>query len=207
MANKKLLNEAQVRRFMGLAGISSLATNVIQEMGMGKYKRDDEDEDMKKEAMGDDEDKKMKKEMAYRRDDEEDMKKEAMYGEEEEDPADDEGGMDDGEADVDPETIQAAVAGLTDLKALLEPLASAAGIDMDMPAGGDMGGDDMDDMDDMGADDMGGEDKEDMDAELEEVSLELSEDEIVAEVTRRVAKRIIKAKRAQKALNEALGRK
>ena len=66
MKKKKLLSEAQVKRFMGLAGISSLATNVIQEMGMGNYKRDEEDEDVKKEAMHDDEDKKIKKETIVR---------------------------------------------------------------------------------------------------------------------------------------------
>ena len=43
--------------------------------------------------------------------------------------------------------------------------------------------------------------------ELQEVELQLSEEEIVQEVARRVAKRIIKAKRAQKELNEALGKK
>jgi hypothetical protein len=42
---------------------------------------------------------------------------------------------------------------------------------------------------------------------LEGVELELSEDEIVQEVAKRVAKRILKAKRAKAQLDEALGRK
>jgi len=42
---------------------------------------------------------------------------------------------------------------------------------------------------------------------LSEVDLDLTEDEVVQEVTRRVAKRIVKAKQAQKNLDEALGRK
>ena len=63
-----------------------------------------------------------------------------------------------------------------------------------------------------GADDMGGEEDEDedmaaLDEELFEVEMELTEDEIVNEVARRVAKRIVEAKRAHKKMNEALGRK
>ena len=42
---------------------------------------------------------------------------------------------------------------------------------------------------------------------LEGVELELSEEEIVAEVARRVAKRIMEAKKAQAKMNEALGRR
>ena len=42
---------------------------------------------------------------------------------------------------------------------------------------------------------------------LEGVELELSEDEVVAEVARRVAKRIMEAKRAQSKMNKALGRR
>ena len=42
---------------------------------------------------------------------------------------------------------------------------------------------------------------------LGEVELDLSEDEIVQEVARRVSRRILKAKKAQKELNNALGKK
>ena len=41
---------------------------------------------------------------------------------------------------------------------------------------------------------------------LEGVELELSEDEVVQEVARRVAKRILKAKKAHQQLQEALGK-
>ena len=54
------------------------------------------------------------------------------------------------------------------------------------------------------------EEKEEMDmmeAELAEVNYELNEEEIVNEVARRVAKRIVEAKRAHRKMNEALGRK
>ena len=47
----------------------------------------------------------------------------------------------------------------------------------------------------------------DMEKELQEVDMELTEEEIVNEVARRVAKRIVEAKRAHKKMNEALGRK
>ena len=42
---------------------------------------------------------------------------------------------------------------------------------------------------------------------LEETELQLTEDEIVQEVARRVAKRILRAKKAKQELDEALGRK
>jgi uncharacterized membrane protein YjjP (DUF1212 family) len=42
---------------------------------------------------------------------------------------------------------------------------------------------------------------------LSGINLELNEDELVQEVARRVAKRLLKAKRAQSQLDEALGRK
>jgi hypothetical protein len=66
---------------------------------------------------------------------------------------------------------------------------------------------------------MGGEedldipDEEDEDAEeviqeaLRGVNVQLSENEVVKEVARRVAKRILKAKQAQARLDEALGNK
>ena len=51
------------------------------------------------------------------------------------------------------------------------------------------------------------EDMDKMDEELMEVNMEPTEDEIVNEVSRRVAKRIVEAKRAHQKMNEALGRK
>jgi len=42
---------------------------------------------------------------------------------------------------------------------------------------------------------------------LSGINLELNEDELVQEVAKRVAKRLIRAKKAQAQLDEALGRK
>jgi hypothetical protein len=50
------------------------------------------------------------------------------------------------------------------------------------------------------------EDEEVMEA-LSGINLELNEDELVQEVAKRVAKRLLKAKRAQEQLDEALGRR
>jgi len=202
MAKKKLLSEAQVRRFMGLAGMKpAMVSNVISEMGMGSYKRDEEEE-MKEgyyEADEDPADAEMAPEEPAP---EPDLEAPADMGE----PADAEGG----EADLDPSQIQAAVDGLAQMQSLLEPLASAAGIEMEAaPEGEDMGAvePEAEELPPEPApeEEEGGEEAED--EELAEVSLQLSEEEIVQEVARRVAKRIIKAKRAQKSLNEALGRK
>ena len=107
MAKKKLLNEAQVRRFMGLAGLKPISRAVISEMS-AQYEADD--------APADEEGEVDDAEMA------EPVAEPAMDA-----PA--EGG-----ADVDPSQIEAAVAALQDLEALLQPLADAAGIDMEAGA-------------------------------------------------------------------------
>ena len=119
------------------------------------------------------------------------------------------------DVEIDEEDLADVKSALDTLQDKLAPLLDQAegGEDMDMgdeeeaPADDmDMGGDEEEPADDM---DMGDEeeDDEDMDAELQEVMMELSEDEIVNEVARRVAKRIVEAKRAHKKMNEALGRK
>ncbi len=84
-----------------------------------------------------------------------------------------------------------------------------------------MGGDDLDMEADRGGDELGGEEEleggdeeeEAMDDEeviaeaLRGVNVKLSQNEVVQEVARRVAKRILKAKQAQARLDEALGNK
>jgi hypothetical protein len=197
MAKKKLLSEAQVRRFMGLAGMqATTVSNRINEMyGM---KEEEPGADAEMDDMGD-------------------MAPAPMdMGE----PADEPEGMDamDGDVDLDPDAIMKAMDGLKSLEAVLQPLADAAD-----------GGDKDPEMDEPEMDEPEMADKEDDEAmeemkykkhddeekmetmyeedELAEVNLELSEEEVVQEVARRVAQRIIKAKRAQKELNEALGRK
>ena len=65
-------------------------------------------------------------------------------------------------------------------------------------------------MDDMDDDEAGEADEEDegvINEALSGVNLQLSNKEIVNEVARRVAKRILKAKAAQSELDEALGNK
>ena len=192
MAKKKLLSEAQVRRFMGLAGMqATTVSNRINEMyGM---KEEEPGADAEMDDMGD---------MAPAPMDD--------MGE----PAEEPEGMDamDGDVDLDPDAIMKAMDGLKSLEAVLQPLADAAeGGDMepemDEPETADKEDDEA--MEEMKYKD---DEKEKMETmyeedELAEVNLELSEEEVVQEVARRVAQRIIKAKRAQKELNEALGRK
>ena len=175
MSNKKLLSEAQVRRFMGLAGLNPLNE-------MSHYKKDDplmeEEGDLAPE------------------------------------PMEDEPEMDDA-ADVEMDEED-----LADVKEALDTLQDKLGPLLDQAAGGME--DDLDDeAPDMDLEDeapeapedaeMDMEDEEEdmdkMDEELMEVDMELTEDEIVNEVARRVAKRIVEAKRAHKKMNEALGRK
>ena len=174
MAKKTLLNEAQVRRFMGLAGMNAMTvSNVIKEMG---YHEAEEDmADAEEPPMPDAE----------------------MAGDEL--PADEPAA--EGEAEVNPESIEALRSAFEDVMAPLEAAtAGAAEEPTELPA---------EEPAELPAEEpaeMPAEEPAE-DEELAEVSLQLSEEEIVQEVARRVAKRIIKAKRAQKELNEALGRK
>ena len=179
MSNKKLLSEAQVRRFMGLAGLNPLNE-------MSRYKMDDEKEPMMEE--------------------EDDLAPEPM-----EDEPDMDMDMEDEAADldIDEEEIEDFKAAADKVAEMAAKLAGAAGGDMDMDDEPDM---DMDMEDEAPeAPDMDMEDDEDedmdMDKELQEVDMEPTEEEIVNEVARRVAKRIVEAKRAHKKMNEALGRK
>jgi hypothetical protein len=167
---KKLLSEAQVRRFMGLAGLSRINENLYEEEPM-----------------------------------------EEPAGEE---PAGEEPMEEPAEADVeiDEEDLADVAEALSTLQDKLAPLLDQAPADdmeepMDEPAEEpemDMGDEEPEGEEEM---DMGGEEEEELDAELQEVNMELSEEEIVSEVARRVAKRIVEAKRAHKKMNEALGRK
>jgi hypothetical protein len=115
-----------------------------------------------------------------------------------------------GDADVemDEDDLADVKSALDTLQDKLGPLLDQAGgeedMDMDMGDEPDM---DMDAEEPAEEPDMDMEDDEDMDKELQEVNMELTEEEIVSEVARRVAKRIVEAKRAHKKMNEALGRK
>ena len=195
MSNKKLLSEAQVRRFMGLAGIRPL-----NEMTSGALDEVDLEEKRRKtEEMHDD--KKQMKEMGNYKED--DMNEMAAYKED-----------DEMEGDVDVEMEESLVDEFKDavetIKKVEAALSGGAMEDEEDEEEDDM------DMDDKEEDDMdmkmgdeeeeGDEDMADLEEELMEVDMELTEDEIVSEVARRVAKRIVEAKRAHKKMNEALGR-
>ena len=194
---KKLLSEAQVRKFMGLANLdANLSSNFLNEM-YGKDKKEVEEgyynEEEMNEKMHDDE-KKMEEEVVTEEDDMDPMDVAADEGGEDlSEPADmDEPEMDDQDFDVqlDQETIRNAQAGLKDLEALVSTLMAGAGEP---------------EMDDEPAE----EPEMEMDDEpemMEDVNLQLSEDEIVQEVARRVAKRINEAARAQKKADKLLGR-
>jgi hypothetical protein len=174
MSKKKLLSEAQVRRFMGLAGINPLNE-------MSHYKKDDE------EAM---------EEGSYMKKDDEPLMEEEEEMDMEEEPGD-------ADVEVDEEKIMKGLQGLKDGLEVLEDIAAGAGLSGDEEPDMDMDmGDEEPDMD-MDMDD----EEPDMEKELQEVNLEMTEEEIVNEVARRVAKRIVEAKRAHKKMNEALGRK
>jgi hypothetical protein len=183
MAKKKLLSESQIRRFMGLAGIRALSENKMEEelTEAGTYMEDESELDDESDVEDADAPAEPPAEM----------------------PAAD-------EVSVDKETIDKAGDALTDLLGQL-------GYEDKAGAPDEMGGEPVDDI--TGAADLKGpeiedvKDDEDVDDEeiideaLKGVNVELSENEIVQEVARRVAKRILKAKSAQSKLNEALGNK
>ena len=208
MAKKKLLNEKQVRRFMGLAGIRPLneaGTYMEQEpaadkeeLGAGPSMDDMGDAGEMGDEMGGD-------------------MPDAM-GDEMEPEMDADMGDADGEVELtsqDVEKLRSLVDIASEAGEVVSKLEGAAGdeademddADLDAPEMDDEGPEmDAPDMDDEGDAEADG-DEEVIDEALRGVNLELSEDEVVQEVARRVAKRILKAKQAQARLDEALGNK
>jgi len=188
---KKLLSEAQVRRFQSLASIKPL-----NEMD-SSYSRDDEDK--MEEAYGDE---------AHMKDDE---PMEALYEEEDEDmDLDKDEDMGDADVELDEELVDQFMEAVKTIEQVADALGGAAGGD-DM----DMGEDDMD-MDmggddapmELDADDAGEENEEEMLQEaLRGISYVPSQKEVVKLVAKRVAKRLQEAKRADARLKKALGKK
>jgi len=190
MAKKKLLNEATVRRFMGLAGMeSNLVSNAISEM----YNYNEEEEDMADEEMPPAEPEMAAVEPMDAAPEEPDMGDEmdAEMGEE-------------GELNIDEDAIKMAVKAYEDLGEVVDMLSSALP-DGEMDMGDEMDAEMPAEEPAMDAEEPAMDDKEE--GMLEGVNLELSEDEVVQEVARRVAKRILQAKKAKAQLDEALGRK
>ena len=177
---KKLLNEAVVRRFQSLANISP-----INEMAGGMPAKRDEEEEKMEEGV-------------YEAEEEKEEMKEA-YMEADEEPADApeapempemDGGADLDDVELTDEEAEALIA-------LGEKLAAAMG-----DKGEEM---EMDDAPEMP--EMDGEEEMPMEEALEGINYVPSQTEIVNEVARRVARRLAEAQKAEKRMNEALGRK
>ena len=190
--SKKLLSEAQVRKFMGLANLdANLSSNFLNEMYGKDHEKEMEEgvynEEEMNEKMHDDE-KKMEEEVVNEK---EEMEMDAEADMEMPDEADaaPEGGEDLGDADEPDVDLE---------EEDVELIVKAAEL-ITQKFGGKVGA-----MDDMPADEPEMEmDDADM---MQEVELQLSEDEIVQEVAKRVAKRINEAARAQKKADSLLGR-
>lgn len=185
--SKKLLSEAQVRKFMGLANLdANLSSNFLNEM----YGKEEEMEE------------------AYHKRDDEVMKEEEemeMDAEADIDMPDaaPEGGEDLGDADgadveLDEEEVQEASAAMEKIQAVLSKLMGGTAPEMDEEPPAEEPEMEMDAEMEM--------DEEEPEM-MEDVNLQLSEDEIVQEVAKRVAKRINEAARAQKKADRLLGRK
>jgi len=180
MSKKKLLNEATVRRFMGLAGMDAkIVSNAINEMA-SMYEEEEE--------LGAEEPSGLPAEEP------------GMSDMEMDDAEGEEMGDAEGVVNLDQDLVDDLMAAKETIIAVADALGGGEAPEgepemaPDMPAEEPMG--DPADMED--------EEDEEM---LEGVDLQLSEDEIVQEVARRVAKRILQAKKAKAQLDEALGRK
>ena len=187
MARKKLLSESEIRQFMKLANIKPL-----QEMGgyMPGMRDEEEDEpgmrDTMMEEEGDEEE--PAPEMPAPESDDEEMEMDMDLGADEPAPDMDMGGDMDMGADGGKEEQFADI---------VDKLADLLGLDADVEVGGDeeIGGEVMDDEggDLEGAMDAPAGDDEDLGVELDDEGE--GEEEIVAEVARRVAARLIREKK------------
>ena len=213
MAKKKLLSEAQVRRFMGLAGMqSNLVSNYLKEDSWGYNESLTEEEE------------------EFPPEEEELPPEEAPVDElpPEEAPVDElppeEDALGGEDVEVGETEIQAALDALGALEALVQPLADAAGLEAEVPEGGEemgelppepeMGGEELPPEPEMGGEELPPPEEEEeevpedvLQEALSGVDIRLSKEEIINEVAKRVAQRIVRAKKAQKAMNEALGNK
>ena len=189
---KKLLSEAQVRRFQSLASIKPL-----NEMD-SSYARDDEDMN-EGDLM-----------------EEEDMD-EALYEEEDDEmefdaDEDENKGMGEADVEMDEELVDQFLDAVKTIEQVADALSGAgAGEDMDMGDDDmkmDLGGDDAPEAPEMDAAPGGDEDEEAVLQEaLRGISYVPSQKEVVKLVAKRVAKRLQEAKRAEARLNRALGKK
>jgi len=181
--SKKNLNESTVRRFMGLAGLQAeVISNKITETYGEKYENKPEEEIA--ESITEDE---LEGAGELPADDAGELPVDDAMPE----PPAEEMGMGD-QVDITPADAKA----LVDFADKLRPMVDQAEDDVEgeeLPPMPDDAGEDMDPVDDELAEALDG------------VTTEATEEEIVQEVARRVAKRILLAKRAKKKLDEALG--
>ena len=188
--SKKLLSEAQVRRFQTLATIRPLNE-------MGSYNRDDEETN----------------EELYQEEEELDMDAADEGGDEIDMDAGEED-MDEADVELDEELVEKFIEAASTIQQVADALGGSAGgememgpeepMDMDMDAG-EEGGDDLEL-------DAGGEEEEEEDEEaimeaLKGISYVPTQKEVVKVVAKRVARRLQEAKIAQRRLNRALGKK
>lgn len=188
--SKKLLSEAQVRRFQSLASIKPL-----NEM------YNEEKEEPMEEAMHEEE---VDEGYAMKRD-EEPMEEEMEEGGDVDVDMGAEG-EDDDDVEIEEEMVEKAAAALSDLQALVDALGGeGAAMGDDAPDAPEMPAmDDAPEMDDEGDDD---EEEAMLELALEGIEYQPSQKEIVKEVAKRVARRLVEAKQAQAKLNKALGKK
>lgn len=175
---KKTLNEAVVRRFQKLANLAPM-----NEMYYGK--RDDENmeeayDDKKDHMMNEQED-----EMDIEMDADMDAEKDEMDAEMDADMDADEDEMDADEDDMDIEITEKHAESIIELADMLK---AAMG----------------DEEDEENEEEMM---EEEVVEEIAEADLQLSEEEVVNEVAKRVARRLAEAKKAEKQMNDALGKK
>jgi len=168
---KKLLSEAQVRKFMGLANMdANLSSNFLKEM---YHKRDDE------EMMNEEEEMEMDADMEAKMD----MVDAAPEG------GDMEGEADGPDVELDEEEVADAQEAMSKVQAVLDKLMGGAGAGMDdMPA--------EEPMDDM---DMGGEEEIDADVEVEPTEDEIVQ-EVARRVARRINEAARAQKKADRLL-------
>ena len=199
---KKLLSEAQVRRFQSLASIKPL-----HEMD-SSYKSHDE-EDKMEEAYGDEAH--MKDDM-MEEEDEAHMKDDMMEEEDEDMDADEDEEMGEADVELDEELVDQFMDAVKTIEQVADALSGAAGGEEEMDLGGEdlgaPGGDEPMALDAGGEEDEPEEDEEEMLEEaLRGISYIPSQKEIVSKVAKRVAKRLQEAKRAEASLNKALGKR
>ena len=187
--SKKLLSESQVRRFQSLASIQPL-----QEMG---YKYEEEPVEEGSYAEGEHAEGKYMEEEAEAMHKEEPMEETIEEAEEDMDADMDEDG--DADVELDEELVQRFMEAA---EAIQEMAAALGGAADEMPAPMDM--DDQPEMDMAPAEEPEEEKEDILETALEGVNYEPSKEEVVNEVAKRVAARIMEAKEAQEKLDKAL---